>query len=227
MGAVFSQQGMLKGSIEPPETLNGSITTEETLSGTISKPEQLLNDETLIGKIVEYYLEQNPPAPGQDGFSPTVEVVPIEGGNRIIITTIEGRKIIDVLNGQDGEKGEPGYTPVSGKDYYTDEEKQNLIDEIKEGLIAEQKQPLISTATLLASKWVGQDSLYHQVVTIEGVTKNSQVDLTPSAEQLAIFYEKDLTFVAENDGGVVTVYLIGQKPANDYVIQVTITEVSR
>ena len=83
----------------------------------------------------------------------------------------------------------------------------------------------ISEVTLLASKWAGSEHLYSQVVNIDGVTENSQVDLTPSVEQLEIFYEKDLTFVTENEGGVVTVYAIGQKPINDYVIQVTITEV--
>lgn len=84
----------------------------------------------------------------------------------------------------------------------------------------------ISEVALLADAWVGTDSLYSQVVSIDGVTANSQVDLTPSVEQLAIFYEKDLTFVTENVGGVVTVYAIGQKPQNDYTIQVTITEVA-
>jgi hypothetical protein len=83
----------------------------------------------------------------------------------------------------------------------------------------------IGVVTLLSDKWVGEDNLYSQVVSIDGVTPNSQVDLTPSIEQLAVFYEKDLGFVTENDNGVVTVYAIGQKPANDYTIQVTITEV--
>ena len=83
----------------------------------------------------------------------------------------------------------------------------------------------ISEVTLLASKWAGSDHLYSQVVHIDGVTENSQVDLTPSVEQLVVFYEKDLTFVTENDGGVVTVYAIGQKPTNDYVVQITVTEV--
>ena len=88
-----------------------------------------------------------------------------------------------------------------------------------------------STATigeveLLAVKWAKvSENLYSQVVPIEGTTENSQVDLTPSVEQLVVFYEKDLTFVTENEGGVVTVYAIGQKPINDYTIQVTITEV--
>lgn len=83
----------------------------------------------------------------------------------------------------------------------------------------------IGEVKLLAAKWVGSNNLYSQVVSIPGVTVNSQVDLTPSVEQLVIFHNKDLAFVTENDGGVVTVYAIGQKPENDYTIQVTITEV--
>ena len=84
----------------------------------------------------------------------------------------------------------------------------------------------IGTVNLLAASWTGSGNLYSQVVSISGVTENSQVDLTPSVEQLVAFYEKDLTLVTENDGGVVTVYAIGQQPENDYTIQVTITEVS-
>lgn len=83
----------------------------------------------------------------------------------------------------------------------------------------------IASVKLLASKWTGSGNLYSQVVSIAGITENSQVNLAPSVEQLAIFYEKDITFVTENDGGVVTVYVIGQKPQNDYTIQADIVEV--
>ena len=83
----------------------------------------------------------------------------------------------------------------------------------------------IANVELLSANWIGDASPYSQVVTIDGVTENSQVDLTPSIEQLVIFYEKDLGFVTENEDGVVTVYAIGQKPMDDYVMQVTITEV--
>ena len=83
----------------------------------------------------------------------------------------------------------------------------------------------IANVNLPADNWVGDASPYSQVVEIEGVTEFSQVDLTPSIEQLITFYDKDLGFVTENEDGVVTVYAIGQKPANDYTIQVTITEV--
>lgn len=86
-------------------------------------------------------------------------------------------------------------------------------------------QARIGYITLKADKWVSDGSLHWQVVTVEGATEHSQVDLTPSVAQLAIFHEKDLAFVTENEGGIVTVYAIGQKPENDYEIQATITEV--
>ena len=94
------------------------------------------------------------------------------------------------------------------------------------GNVPAAQKPIISEVTLTSSGWVGSESPYSQVVNIEGVTANSQVDLTPSVEPLAIFYQKDLGFVTENDNGVVTVYAIGDKPTNDYTIQVTITEVT-
>ena len=68
---------------------------------------------------------------------------------------------------------------------------------------------------------------YGQVVDVSNanITPNSKVDLQLSSEQMVIFYEKDLAFVAENDNGEVTVYCIGQIPENDYTIQATVTEI--
>ena len=85
----------------------------------------------------------------------------------------------------------------------------------------------ISSVTLAASKWVGTGSPYSQVVTIPGATNNSKINLNPTVEQLNIFHNKDLAFVVGNKNGVITVYCIGQKPANDYTMQVSITEVNR
>ena len=69
---------------------------------------------------------------------------------------------------------------------------------------------------------------YKQLVRVDNanITVNSKVDLQPTPEMLAIFQDKDLTFVAENEDCVVTIYCIGQKPANTYIIPVTVTEVS-
>lgn len=84
----------------------------------------------------------------------------------------------------------------------------------------------ISSVTLSATKWTGAASPYSQVVTIPGTTKNSKIDLNPTVEQLSIFHNKDISFVVGNNNGTITVYCIGQKPTNDYTMQVTITEVA-
>ena len=88
---------------------------------------------------------------------------------------------------------------------------------------------------LLSDNWVQAidddgnviENKWSQVV-LQGstdITEYSKVDLQPSADQLTIFYEKDLTFVAENEDGIVTVFCVGNAPTNDYIIQATITEV--
>ena len=83
----------------------------------------------------------------------------------------------------------------------------------------------VAEIVLLASAWNGSDRLYSQVVAIDGITEYSQVDLKPSAEQLAALQGKDLVLVTENENGSVTVYAIGDRPEDDYIMQVSITEV--
>ena len=83
----------------------------------------------------------------------------------------------------------------------------------------------VASITLPASAWVGGAGHFGQVVDVEGVTENSKVDLQPSVEQLAIFHSKDIAFSTVNEDGVITVHVIGDKPTNDYTMQVTITEV--
>ena len=111
------------------------------------------------------------------------------------------------------------------------EEKLDAVEEriiLAEELLAEMKNaPVawITEVTLLAEAWAGADGLYSQLVSIDGATEYSKVDLLPSVEQLAIFHNKDVGFVTENEDGVVTVYAIGDKPLLDYTMQAQITEV--
>lgn len=84
----------------------------------------------------------------------------------------------------------------------------------------------IAEINLFSANWEGEASPYAQEVVIDGITPYSQVDITPSVAQLAEFHNKDICFVTENEDGIVTVFCIGQKPKNDYTMQVTITEVS-
>lgn len=72
-------------------------------------------------------------APGEDGVSPTVEITAIDGGNRVSITDAEGSSSFDVMNGTDGAPGTPGadgadgHTPIKGVDYWTEEDKAEMV----------------------------------------------------------------------------------------------------
>ena len=146
-----------------------------------------------------------------------------------------------VLNNMAMIKGKDGYTPKKGVDYWNDQDKEDIKGELKEYSDENIKdikkkvdllyaKSLVKTISirLLASDWVQDgDNQYSQIVSVSNITPYSKIDLQPTLEQLAIFYEKDITFVTENDNRVVTVYCIGQKPQNDYVMQATITEVER
>lgn len=72
--------------------------------------------ETRIRKLEEGGVGGN----GTPGFSPTVSVEEIEGGNRITITDVNGEKTVDVMDGKDGS------TPVRGTDYWTDTDKAEI-----------------------------------------------------------------------------------------------------
>lgn len=95
--------------------------------------------------------------------------------------------------------------------------------------LANKVAPSPASVTLYANRWEQSENeqRWHQEVVVANatITEYSKIDLQLSAEQIMIFYEKDLAFVAENDDGKVTVYCIGRVPENDYVIQATVSEV--
>lgn len=143
------------------------------------------------------------------------------------------QKCIRVVREEKPEDYDDNYSETEVFSYKNLEEKVKLIErEMKElerkveSSVTGGSTLRVAEVTLLEALWIGDKSPYYQVVTIAGVTEYSQVDLTPSVEQLVVFHEKDLTLVTENDDGVVTVYAIGKKPTNDYIIQATVKEVS-
>lgn len=99
------------------------------------------------------------------------------------------------------------------------------MNTIRQMLSEGELNPKYASVSLSASAWKGEADPYSQVVSIPEVTEFSRVDLLPTVEQLAIFHDKDISFVTENVGGVVTVYCIGDKPTKDYTMEICITEV--
>ncbi len=86
--------------------------------------------------------------------------------------------------------------------------------------------PRIATVTLPASGWKGSSNPYSQVVTVNGVTVNSKLDLQPTALQIVSLQDEEIALMAENNAGTVTFYALGGKPTSDYTMQVLLTEVA-
>lgn len=145
----------------------------------------------------------------------------------------------EMLKGKDGKDGKEGNTPVKGVDYFTPEDIEKIQGPIRDYLEA-LAVPSYAFVNILggANNWIAEDVTdstgkvvgvrYGQRVNVNNavITKLSKVDLQITSEQMVIFYQKDIAFVTENVGGVVTVYCVGQIPENDYKIQAIVTEVS-
>lgn len=88
--------------------------------------------------------------------SPTINVTEIDGGHRVVVTDVNGENTFDVMDGAKGEKGDKGdtgatgaagsagekgekgdkgddgYTPVKGTDYFTEEDKAEIVQAVVE-----------------------------------------------------------------------------------------------
>lgn len=85
--------------------------------------------------------------------------------------------------------------------------------------------PKSTTVTISATKWTGTANPWSQVVTVNGATENSKLDLCPTAMQIVALQDAGVSLMLQNDSGVVTAWAIGNKPTTDYTINVLLTEV--
>lgn len=114
------------GSLSQPPTLTGTLSYPEPLRGELADPDEL--NGTLDGKLIR----------GYSAYAIAVELG-FEG-------TVE--EWIASLKGEKGDRGNPGYTPqkgvdyfdgyspVRGTDYWTEADKRAVIDQVLEELPA-------------------------------------------------------------------------------------------
>lgn len=76
-----------------------------------------------------------------------------------------------------------------------------------------------------ASGWKGGESPYSQVISVDGVTTSSKVDVQLTVDQVKEFESLIIAFQAVNNNGIITLYSYGNKPSTDIVLQATISEV--
>lgn len=87
--------------------------------------------------------------------------------------------------------------------------------------------PKIKMITMPAADWTGDKNPWSQVINVDGVTANSKVDLQPTAVQIVALQDAEITLMLQNDNGIVSAWAIGNKPNEDYTMDVLITEVIR
>lgn len=113
-----------KDGVSVTHSWNGTILSVTSASGTSSK--DLKGDPGAIGSN------------GKDGTSVTVKSVSestVDGGLNVI--TFSDGKTVTIKNGSKGStgvsgtNGNDGYTPIKGVDYYTEEDKAEIVDELK------------------------------------------------------------------------------------------------
>lgn len=84
----------------------------------------------------------------------------------------------------------------------------------------------IIQVTLPMENWKGAKSPYSMALVIDGLSVRSRIDLWPSVDNLESLRIMGSGLCAENNGGAVTVYALGNKPNANITVQATITEVS-
>lgn len=87
--------------------------------------------------------------------------------------------------------------------------------------------PIDASLTLSPDMWeLSENGIYHtQTVSIEGITKNSKVELLPTPDQIIRLMNDELTIFVGNENGVVTVYSVNGIPKDSITFDIRITEV--
>jgi hypothetical protein len=148
--------------------------------------------------------------------------------------TITGASLSTILNSSDIEIPtskavlnaiEDSNIIYVGPDKPTDPNIKVWINTAEEGIGVVPILPRISTITLSKANWIGSANPWSQVVTINEITTNSKIDPQPNAVQIVALQDAEITLMFQNDNGVVTAWAIGNKPTEDYTMDVLITEV--
>ena len=83
----------------------------------------------------------------------------------------------------------------------------------------------ITTISLPAANWKNAVSPFFQSVEVSGISESSLIEIQASKEQIEMLCENGSAIHIENENGVATAYAIGNKPAEDLVLQITLNEV--
>ena len=146
--------------------LNTAVATLPVLKG-ISTQAAIVNDTPGIFDSLLYrlYAVEAATGRGQDGYYSVVKVDQTDSGALFTIVNQDGETVAYVRHGD---------TPVKGEDYWTEEDKAEIVEYAKEAV--EAWAPICDTVTLATGSWTDNK----QTVTVDGVTSKSVIFVAPT-----------------------------------------------
>lgn len=162
---------------------------------------------------------------GIDGQAATIElgiVTTGEPGTEVKITN-SGNENAAVFNftiprGETGLKGNDGYTPVKGIDYWTDSDKQEITNEVLNNTAHKYVVQMIESNSWQTS----DDTVYNTTFTDPSIPSDCKLDIALDTQDLLQLITDGVSSIrADNDNGTVHVVCIGAKPTTNITAQIS------
>lgn len=169
---------------------------------------------------------------GVDGKAATIEVGTVttgEAGTEVKITN-SGNENAATFNftiprgeaGLKGEKGNDGYTPIKGTDYWTDSDKQEITNEVLNNTAHKYVIQVIE-----ANNWQdGSDDIYNYTFTNSSIPADCKLDIAFDTQDILQLISDGVSSIrADNDNGTVNVVCIGAKPTASITAQISFVKI--
>lgn len=169
---------------------------------------------------------------GEEGKAATIEVGTVttgEAGTEVKITN-SGNENAATFNftiprgeaGLKGEKGNDGYTPIKGTDYWTDSDKQEITNEVLNNTAHKYVIQVIE-----ANNWQdGSDDIYNYTFTNSSIPADCKLDIAFDTQDILQLISDGVSNIrADNDNGTVNVVCIGAKPTASITAQISFVKI--
>lgn len=169
---------------------------------------------------------------GEEGKAATIEVGTVttgEAGTEVKITN-SGNENAATFNftiprgeaGLKGEKGNDGYTPIKGTDYWTDSDKQEITNEVLNNTAHKYVIQVIE-----ANNWQdGSDDIYNYTFTNSSIPADCKLDIAFDTQDILQLISDGVSSIrADNDNGTVNVVCIGAKPTASITAQISFVKI--
>lgn len=125
-------------------------------------------------------------------------------------------------DGSNGEKGDNGYTPVKGVDYWNESDKQEIVNDV----LSNTSHKYI-TQVIQSNSWqTSDDMVYTFNFSNSAIPPNCKLDISFDTQDLLQLMNDGVSNIrADNDNGTVQIVCIGAKPTTNLNAQISFVKI--